>query len=290
MESLIHDGTMMHEHMHMDLSRIKQDPDTCLDCHDQTLKELRQLREAGITRILDVTNIGMGRDLDLLRRLEAESGVTIVRSTGFYKDPFIPAEWQDATAEEMAATMVRDIQEGNAAVIGEVGTSRNEWTDNEQKLFDAALLAHQATGAPIYTHTTLGTLALEQAKFLTEHGADPKKVIIGHVDLAGDLDTIRQVLDTGVTVGFDTVGKTNYLPDETRVKMLRQLEQEGRTDQIVLSMDITRRSQLADVAGPGYRYLMDGFVPMLLAAGMQEETIRQMLETNPDRILGRRQS
>lgn len=146
-----------------------------LDCHDQTLKELRQLREAGITRILDVTNIGMGRDLDLLRRLEAESGVTIVRSTGFYKDPFIPAEWQDATAEEMAATMVRDIQEGNAAVIGEVGTSRNEWTDNEQKLFDAALLAHQATGAPIYTHTTLGTLALEQAKFLTEHGADPKR-------------------------------------------------------------------------------------------------------------------
>ena len=27
--------TLMHEHMHLDLSYVKHDPDTCLDCLDR---------------------------------------------------------------------------------------------------------------------------------------------------------------------------------------------------------------------------------------------------------------
>lgn len=276
----------MHEHMHLDLSRIKKDPDTCLDCSQKTLEELLELRKRGISRILDVTNIGMGRDHDLLDWLEHQSGIRILHSTGWYKDPFIPDEWLDKSPEELADEMIREIRSGKAAVIGEIGTSGNEWTSHEHRLFEAAVLAHKATGAPIYTHTTLSTLALEQAQFLTSQGVTPDKIVIGHLDLAGNLDLIRRVLETGVNIGFDTVGKTDYLPDERRIEMLLELEAEGLAGHVVLSMDITRKSQLQAFGGKGYTWLTDHFLPDLLESGLQPETVRQMLIRTPDRILG----
>lgn len=286
MASLIEQGTLMHEHMHLDLSRIKQDPDTCLDCTRQTLEELKELRQRGITRILDVTNTGMGQDHDLLDWLEQESGIRIVHSTGWYKDPFIPEEWAEKSPGELADKMIEDLTSGRAAVIGEIGTSRNQWTPGERRLFEAAVLAHKATGAPIYTHTTLSTLALEQAQYLVGQGVAPEKIIIGHMDLAGDMDLILQVLALGVNIGFDTIGKTNYLSDDKRVQMLLELEKRGLTDHVVLSMDITRRSGLKAFGGNGYTWLTDSFLPKLLQAGMQPETIWQMLTETPNRILG----
>lgn len=187
---------------------------------------------------------------------------------------------------QIADRMAYEITNGTAGMIGEIGTSKNEWTPNEKKLFEAAVLAHKVTGAPIYTHTTLSTLAREQAKYLTENGVNPDKVIIGHVDLAGDLQLVLDVLSYGVNVGFDTVGKSNYLPDEKRVEMIAELEKRGLTDHIVLSEDITRKSQLKIFGGIGYSYLFDEFIPMLKKAGINENTINQMLSKNPDRILG----
>ena len=65
--------TLMHEHMHLDLSYVKHDPDTCLDCFEQTLKELQELYAKGVRRILEVSNIGMGRDLAWIQKLEKRS-------------------------------------------------------------------------------------------------------------------------------------------------------------------------------------------------------------------------
>ena len=136
------------------------------------------------------------------------------------------------------------------------------------------------------THTTLATLALEQAGFLVERGVEPDRVIIGHMDLGGDLDAVLDVLALGVNVGFDTIGKTNYLPDERRVAMLLELERKGLIDHVVLSQDITRKSQLKEFGGKGYAYLVDTIVPMLRQAHMKEASIQQMLEKTPKHILG----
>ena len=63
------------------------------------------------------------------------------------------------------------------------------------------------TKVPIYTHTTKGVYAKEQAEYLVSQGVDPGKLVIGHVDLIGRIDYIRAVLRQGVFVGFDTIGK-----------------------------------------------------------------------------------
>ena len=272
----------MHEHMHLDLSYVKHDPDTCLDCFEQTLKELQELYAKGVRRILEVSNIGMGRDLAWIQKLEKRSGIQIVTSTGFYKEPFLP----DLSVEEMAALMIEDLKSQKAQVIGEIGTSYQKWKEQERKVFEAAVLAHQETGALITTHTTLGTLGLEQARYLIQNGVDPDRIIIGHMDLSNDLHAILDVLALGVNIGFDTIGKTNYLLDERRVELLCELEKRGLIDHVVLSMDITRKTQLKDFKGKGYAYLLDTFVPLLRKANMKEASIQQMLKQTPNRLLG----
>ena len=183
---------------------------------------------------------------------------------------------------------VRNGVEGGtkAGMIGEIGTSKNTMTPMEQKVFDAAIIAAKETGMPIYTHTTLGTYAPEQAAYFKAAGLPLNRIVLGHIDLSGDLDYIRRVLDTGISIGFDTVGKNNYFPDAKRVEYLMALEKEGYLDQIVLSEDLTRKSHLKHKGGIGYCYLFETFLPMLKEAGFRQESLDKLLIQNPNRILG----
>lgn len=283
--------TLMHEHTTIDLSGVKNDPDCRLDCFDETLAEYRRLYACGVRTIVDVTNDGMGRDPAYVSAIEQASGIRIVQSTGFYKEPFLPPRVFTQTVDELADWMISEIANGipggpKAGMIGEIGTGKNSITVTEQKVFDAAVKAAKATGAPIYTHTTLGTYALEQAAFFAASGLPLDRIVLGHIDLCGDLACIRKLLDTGICIGFDTIGKNNYFPDEKRVEFLLALEAEGRLGQIVLSEDLTRKSHLAFKGGIGYCYLFETFLPMLRAAGLRQESLDTMLIRNPARILG----
>ena len=284
--------TLMHEHITIDLSGIKKDTDCQLDCYAETVKEFQKLYAHGVRRIVDVTNDGMGRNVPYVLNVEKETGIRIVQSTGFYKEPFLPERVYGQTVREMADWMIGEITVGidghgpRAGMIGEIGTSKNQMTETERKVFDAAVLAAKETGMPIYTHTTLGTYAPEQAAYFKAAGLDLSRIVLGHIDLSGDLDYIRRVLDYGITICFDTVGKNNYFPDEKRIAFLLALEQEGRIDQIVLSEDLTRKSHLEYKGGIGYSYLFDTFIPMVKAAGLTQESLEKMLIHNPARILG----
>ncbi|MBE5976399.1 MAG: phosphotriesterase-related protein [Paenibacillaceae bacterium] len=283
--------TLMHEHITIDLSGIKNDEDCRLDCFEESQKELSRLYELGVRRILDVTNIGMGRNSDYCRLMEENTGIQILSATGFYKEPFLPEFVYNMSVRELAELAVKEISEGivntgiKASVIGEFGTSKDTFTEMERKVFDSMALAAVQTGAVVTTHTTLGTMALEQAEYLKAEGVKPENIIIGHLDLSQNPDTIISVLKEGVNIGFDTVGKINYCPDTFRAQMLKRIAKEGYLDQVVLSMDITRKSHLKKWGGPGYAYLIETFLPMLLEYGLSEEQTQQLMIDNPNRIL-----
>lgn len=285
--------TLMHEHMTLDLSGIKNDDDCRLDCFEETVAELKELYEYGVRNILEVTNTGMGRDIPYIQAVSRESGINILLCTGFYKEPFLPPWVRERTAGELADFMVREIEEGiegsglGAWAVGEVGTSRGEMKEQEKKILEAAARAAVITGAAVTTHTTLGTLGREQAEFLIRQGVRPEKIVIGHMDLSQDMDAVSSVLETGVNIGFDTVGKENYCPDSFRAKAIKEIQDRGRISQVVLSMDITRKSHLKSRGGPGYAYLFTDFLPMLTTHGVTRESIDLMLIHTPRRILER---
>jgi phosphotriesterase-related protein len=212
-------------------------------------------------------------------------------STGYYKDPFFPPEVNDLSIEQLAQIMTMEINVGidglrKASIIGEIGSSLNCITPLEEKVFLAACITHQRTKTPIITHTTLGTMGEEQIALFKQHHVDLTKVLISHVDLKHDFDYVVKLLKTGVNVGFDTIGKNNYLPDEIRIEWIARLVAMGYIGQLFLSMDITRKSHLKCNGGIGYGYLFDTFIPMLEKAGVTTQEIQQMLCGNPQRFIG----
>lgn len=281
-----------HEHVPVDLSEVKHNEDCHLDSQELVIQEFRDLYSKGIRNVISMSNRGMGRNIPYAEKVADESGINIVQSTGFYQDAFLPVEVFRLSVNQLATGMIKDIEVGikgtnvKAGVIGEIATTKGKWSLGEEKVFEAALIAQKETGCPISTHTSMGTLGHEQVNYFVRNHADLSKIVIGHVDLSGNANYVIDMLKTGINVEFDTIGKNNYLEDSIRAKMLKKIEQAGFTDQIVLSMDITRKSHLKANGGNGYAYLLDKFVPTLLDTGVSEKFIHKMLNENPQRIYG----
>ena len=286
------DITYMHEHITIDLSKEKNNIDCKLDLFEDSKNEFLEIKNLGVSRIVDVSNIGIGRDVNYVMRMEKETGIDIYMSTGYYKDPFLPNYVSESSIDELANIMINDIEKGidnsvkKASFIGEIGTGFDIVTENEKKIFIASALAQKKTGVFITTHTSLGKLGHEQLDILKENNANLEHVILGHTDLANDLDYIKSLLDRGVYIAFDTIGKISYLPEETRVKFIKELCDNNWEDKLILSVDITRRSHLKVNGGIGYAYLIKEFVPRLLEAGVEESKVNKLLVENPKKILG----
>ncbi|CNI87274.1 putative hydrolase [Yersinia frederiksenii] len=282
--------TYAHEHLHIDLSGFKNNLDCRLDQYQPICDEMRELVGKGVVNIVEVTNRYMGRNPQFLLDLMRDSGINIIASTGYYTDSFYPPMVRESSAQQLARTMIDEVEIGidgtelKAGVIAEIGTSEGVVTPDEAKVFHAAALAHHATGLPISTHTSFSTMGLEQIALLKHYAVPLDKVVIGHCDLKEQPDLIMKMIDMGVYVQFDTIGKNSYFPDERRIAMLVTLAEHGLLDKVMLSMDITRRSHLKANGGSGFSYLVDSFVPMLLAAGISHHQVEMMLRHNPNKF------
>ena len=284
--------TYAHEHIPIDRSEVIEDEDALLDSQGLVIKELKELYNKGVRNIVEATCRGIGRNVAYAQKVATETGINIVQATGWYQSAFLPIEIYQLSVTQLAEMMIKDITVGikntdiKAGVIGEIATTKNRWTEQEEKVFNAAVIASKETHTPIMTHTSIGTLGREQVEFFQKKHANLSKVIIGHVDLTGNPNYVLEMLKTGINVEIDTIGKNNYMSDAKRVEIIKAAQDAGFTDQIVMSMDITRKSHLKANGGIGYAYLLDSFIPELKAGGVTEGFINKMLVENPQRIFG----
>ncbi|MGV6989843.1 phosphotriesterase family protein [Testudinibacter sp. P80/BLE/0925] len=283
--------TLMHEHIYLDLSKVKNNDDCLLDRFELMIEEFNYLKTLGVERIVDVTNIGMGRNIPYVEQIQQQSGLEIVSATGCYKAPFLPDWFYRQTTEQIAQRFIDEIEQGiensgrKAGIIGEVGSGFERISPDEYRLLQAAALAALATGKCVTTHTSLGRFGEEQLDLFVQMGLSSERVIIGHTDLAGDRDYLFRLLDRGAYVEFDTIGKLNYQSDELRADLFSQAVKCGYRQQLLLSMDITRKSHLRANGGIGYAYLFERFIPLLFERGVAEADIEIILQHNPNRIL-----
>lgn len=284
--------TYAHEHIPIDRSEVIEDEDALLDSQQLVIQELKGLYKKGVRNIVEATCRGIGRNVAYAQKVATETGINIVQATGWYQSAFLPIEVYQLSVTQLAEMMIKDITIGikntdiKAGVIGEIATTKNRWTEQEEKVFNAAVIASKETHTPIMTHTSIGTLGHEQVEFFQKKHANLSKIIIGHVDLTGNPNYVLEMLKTGINVEIDTIGKNNYMSDAKRVEIIKAAQDAGFTDQIVMSMDITRKSHLKANGGIGYAYLLDSFIPELKAGGVTEEFINKMLVENPQRIFG----
>lgn len=290
--------TYMHEHLLWTPPApfAKQDPDMGLDSVDAALREVAAFRLAGGSALVEMTTPELERDPAALRAISEQTGVHVIATTGYNKGKFSDPAVADLSIDDVAAMIIRDVQEGmdgtdiRAGLI-KASTSRDHATDGERKVIAAAGIAHRATGAPVSTHTEAGTFALEQVELLRAAGVPPERMLIGHLDRNLDPDLHLALAGMGVYLGFDQIAKEKYAPDRDRIAMIARLVEAGHGGQIMLSGDMARKSNWPSTGfghGPGLTYILWRFVPWMLKSGVPREAVEQMLVDNPARFLQRR--
>lgn len=267
------------------------DPDLVLDSESAAVESLNALKTAGGHALVEMTPIDYHRDPAGMARVAEQTMMHVIAITGYLKEKFSQPFTESQSVDEITQRMVNEITQGmddtgiRAGAI-KAASSLNQITANERKVFIGAAQAQQATGALISTHTEAGTMALEQIDVLTSHGVAPERILIGHLDRRLERDYHRRIADSGVYMGFDQIGKTKYAPDSERIALIQHLVEHGYEKQIMLSMDIARRSYLPAYGGaPGFAYLLETFVPMLRDAGVTDATIDGIIRHNPARAL-----
>ena len=282
--------TLSHEHLVARPPEFVTDRDLHLDDEAHASAELQTFRTVGGRAVVDMTTRDYGSDAAALARISRESGVHVIAATGFNKAKFADrlSAWlsTDAIADWMAGEVNDQIEKtGVRAGLIKAASSLNGPGEHERRVFEAAAQAHARTGAPISTHTEMGTWADGQIDLLTGLGVSPQNILIGHLDHKPDIGYLRAVAQVGVYLGFDQFSKSKYLPDAERAALIAKLVEEGYGDRIMISGDLARRSYLSAWGGaPGYGYFLTDLPAVFASAGIDEVTYRAMLRDNPNRF------
>ena len=256
-------------------------------------EELAAYKALGGGTLVDVTPIGIGRDLARLARLSEATGLHIVAGAGWYRQAYYPAEARidRRSIDDLADEIVQGFVEGpvRPGIIGEIGTDKPWVTAQEERVFRAAARAALRTGASVTTHAVQSDVGLAQLAILEDEGLDPARIVIGHCDSHPRIEHWREIVRRGAHVEADFLGMS-FTPLERAgepkvVELISTLLNEGFEKQILLSQDVCHDSQLTSYGGNGYTYLQKSFLPRLAAAGVDAATIKTITVENPARLL-----
>ena len=268
----------------------------------EAIKEAIHFKLAGGNSIVELSNIGLGRDPAALARISRATGLNVIMGSGYYLAVSHGPEMDAKTEEEITDEIVRDIMVGagnsgiRSGIIGEIGCS---WplADNERKSLRAAARAQQLTGAALNVHPGQGEeAAMEIVKILGDAGADLTRTVIDHIDRAvRDPQNRIKLAKTGCYLEYDLFGREGYYPvhhriidlpnDAQRINEITELINKGYLSQMLISQDIWNKTQRCAYGGWGYAHILRDTIPVMRVKGMTEEQIHTIMVENPRRLL-----
>jgi len=281
--------TYIHEHILTlpPLWRIQSAPDFVLDSQEKIVEELRAFKNAGGNTLVDATAIDYGRDALRVAEVAKQVNVHLLMITGFNRGDYHPEMLTGKSISTIEEIFLRDIEDGIdgtsvKASIVKLGTGYNMIRPEEEKVARAVGRVQKKKGIPVMTHTTMGTMALEQLDLLEAEGADLSKVVISHIDQNLDFKLHQKIVQRGAYLLYDGLSKIKYGPDSARIEMLSKLIDAGYEKNIMISGDMGRRSYLkAYGGGPGFEFLLKKLVPRLREEGWDQSLIDRIFITNP---------
>ncbi len=292
--------TLMHEHVFVLSEGVYPNFPHLWDRDARVSGAIADLTEAkahGVSTIVDLTVLGLGRDVATVREISRASGMQVIVATGVYTYDELPHYFQGRSTEHMAECFVRDIEQGiqgtdiKAAIL-KVATDEKGVTPGVEKALRGVAKAHRQTGVPISTHTHAATQrGLEQQRIFKEEGVDLARVVIGHSGDSEDIGYLEKLIGAGSYIGMDRFGIDMFLPTDKRVATIVKLCEHGHAGRMVLAHDTSCYidwfdNALIKQAAPRWNYLHipDDVVPALKDAGVSEADIRAMTVDNPRRI------
>jgi phosphotriesterase-related protein len=300
--------TLIHEHFIFGYPGFQGDVTLGAFNEESALEEAiniaRYMQSFGVKTVVDPTPNECGRNPEFLKKISEATGLQIICATGYYYEgegatPYFKFRQALGTAEEEIYQMFKEeLTEGIAGSgikpgVIKLASSKNEITEYEKMFFRAGARVQQETGAVILTHTQEGTMGPEQVRLLIENGADPGKIIIGHMCGNTDPEYHKEVMDQGVRIGLDRFGIQGMVGapfDQERIQTLLTLLNEGYQDQILLAHDTVniwlgrppvmpeQAAKIMENWQPGH--IFNNILPRLRENGVSETQIDKMLGGN----------
>ncbi|MDQ0643856.1 phosphotriesterase family protein [Microbacterium murale] len=272
---------------------------------ERAVASLTDLYARGVRTVVDLTVIGLGRDVRRAAEVASRVPVRIVAATGCYAASVLPPFFRlngpglvvDGP-DPLVDLFAGDIEAGIAgtrvrAGMIKIASDGDGLTPDVSRVFAAAASAHLRTGVPITTHSDAAARGgIAQQDALAHLGVPLDRVVIGHSGDSLDLSYLRSLADRGSFLGFDRFGMEHVGRDADRIRMLLALLDAGYADRIVLSHDAAVFSR---VTPPSWRaahapnwhmaHLFETVLPQLRDAGVDDVTLHQLMVVNPRRLL-----
>jgi phosphotriesterase-related protein len=304
--------TLMHEHFAFGYPGFQGDltmsPHTRESILQTGIDVAEKAKSRGVKTIVDATPNDCGRDVLLLREISERTGVQVICSTGYYYEAEgAPAYFKfrqglGTAEEEVLELMMTEITEGIEGTgikpgVIKLASSKDEITPYEQIFFRCGAKAQRETGTPIITHTQEGTMAPQQAELLLSEGANPGRVMIGHMDGNTDIAYHVATLEQGVNIAFDRFGVQGIVGmpmDSMRLGVLTGLLGLGYDEQLLLSHDTVNvwlgrppvlPDAVAEILGGWHiTHVFDDILPELEKAGVPRERLDALFTRNPKKV------
>ncbi len=267
---------------------------------EAAIDEMTTYRNNGGGAVVELTVGGIGPDPAGLQKIASTSGCHIVMGCGYYVDDY-QDEIRSWSIDDLAHQMLQQMRVGawgtdvRAGLIGEIGCS-HPWTQLEERVLHAAVIAQQETGAALNVHPGRHRdQPLQIAAQVRDWGGDCRRTIISHIERTlFEMDDYLRIADTGCVLEFDMFGEeqSHYpqadvdLPnDARRLKIIRTLLDRGHLDQIVVSQDICVRTRTSKYGGHGYSHIHKNIIPLMRRRAFTEPEIDAIMVGNPRRLL-----
>ena len=286
--------TYMHEHLIIDSEIVARDFEHIhLPSVEDAKSELLICKNVGVSAMVDCMPTGSGRDIKKLAEISKGSGVHLIAATGLHTSKYYRSsdELEIASIEKLSDIFISEIVDGcegtsyKAGII-KVATSGEAPTDRELRLFEAAAITQEVTGAPILTHCEHGKGALQQIDIFLKLGINLENVVMSHTDKEPDSSYHNEILSTGINVEYDQSLRQIEMEEPASALLTVEMFESGYGGQIMLGTDGARRSLWTTLGGaPGLAALYLQWSNKLKSVGVSDDNLQAMFVTNPAKFL-----
>lgn len=293
-----------HEHLFLEKGpSCQSNPALLMEDTGRTAAELADYRSAGGGCVLDAQPGFCGRMAKRLVDASAQTGVSIIATTGFHKRAFYPKNSPVFALgrEEAARLFCSEVTEGMISETGErihaqagvikIAFGSDGGTGLDPLLTGAAIDAAAATGAPVLVHTEKDCDILALLDALLQGGVAPNRVIVCHLDrTCRDLKRHLAVLETGAFLDYDSINRPKHLSDDEECHTISYGLEHGYEKQLLLSLDTTNRRLRHYGGSMGLDYILTTFLPMLARRGVTQRQLSLLTHENAVRALTMRRT